>query len=62
MYHLTSHYGRETIHFVDQHQISQRSRGEEESVTFLQWHCRTKFGLVVVVSEVRYLIQITKKE
>lgn len=59
MPHLTSQARGQTVHFVNKHQIPQWPWGEEERVTFLQRHGWAEFGLVVVVSEVGNLIQVT---
>jgi hypothetical protein len=50
------------MHFVDHHQILERTWCKEERVALLQRHGRTEFGLVVVVTEMSDLVQVAGKE
>lgn len=49
------------MQFVDHDQIFQCPRSEEECVSLFQWHCRTELWLIVIVTEMGDLIQITGK-
>ena len=54
---LTVHDGRERVEFVDEDEILEWTRSEEESVAFLQRHGRRELRLVVVVAQMSDLIQ-----
>lgn len=45
--------------FIHQHQVFERPRLEEESVSLLQRHGRGKLGLFIVVTQVSDLIKVT---
>ena len=49
---------RERLELVDQHQVAQRARREEERIALLQRHGRAELGLVVVVTQVGDLVQV----
>lgn len=48
------------MQFVDHDQILQRSGSKEKCIALFQWHCRTEFRFVIIVTKVSDLIQVTE--
>lgn len=59
---VTSKNRRQRFQFVDENEISELSRREEEGVTLLQRHRRTELRFVIVVAQVSNLVQVTVGE
>lgn len=57
--YLAGHDGRQTVQLVNKHEVSECSSSEEECVSLLQRHAATKLRLIVIVSQVSYLVQVT---
>ena len=55
---MTAQDWRQGFQFVDKYQIPQGSGRKEERVSLLQRHRRREFRLVIVVSQMRNLVQI----
>lgn len=47
------------MQLVHHDQVLKRSWCKEESITFLQWHGRTELRLIIIIAQMRNLIQIT---
>lgn len=59
---MRCHNGRQGFQLVDQHEISELPRGEEERVSLFERHRRTEFGLVIVIAKVSDLVQVTESK
>lgn len=59
--YLAWHYGWKVLLLIHKHQVLKRSWLEEKSVSFLQRHGRRELWLIVVITQVGDLIQITNR-
>lgn len=57
--YLTKQDRRQTVQLIHQHQVLERSWLEKESVSFLQGHGGGELRLLVVISQMGYLVQVT---
>lgn len=60
--HLTTQNRRQTVQLIHQHQVLEGPWLEEERISFLKGHGRRELGLLVVVAQVSYLVQVAETE
>ena len=60
--HLAVQHGRQRLHLVDRVEVLERSRREEERVSLLERHRTAELGLVVVVAQVRDLVEVAAQQ
>ena len=56
---LAVHDRRQTVHLIDHDEVLQHARSKEERVAFLEWHGAAELRLIIVITQVCYLIQVT---
>jgi len=59
MSNLTVHDRRQAVHLINHNEVLQHARSKEERVTLLKWHGAAELRLVIVITKVCYLIQVT---
>lgn len=57
--YLTTQNRRQTVQFIHQHQVFERSWLKKECISFLQRHGRRELWFLIIITQVGYLVQIT---
>jgi len=57
--HLTTQNRRQTVQFIHQHQVLERPWLKKERISFLKRHGRRELWLLIIITQVSYLVQVT---
>lgn len=57
--YLTTQNRRQTVQLIHQHQVLERSRLKKERISFLKRHGRRELWLLIIITQVSYLVQVT---
>ena len=56
---LAVHDWRQAVHLVNHHKVLQHARSKEERVALLQRHRAAELRLIIIITQVCYLVQVT---